>query len=113
MGFLRATGPDGLASAFLVERYLPRSAVAELGRSVGRVAGICTGPGIVTTGVRYLQAIYLPGEEICFCLFQAPSIQAVRAVNDAGQFPIDRITEALLMPCNQSARHSPVDGKDS
>jgi hypothetical protein len=41
--------------------------------------------------------MYLPAEDTCFCVFQAHSSDAVRAVNEVGHFPLDRITEAVLM----------------
>jgi hypothetical protein len=104
---LRTPKPDRSASAFLVERYLSASAAEDLAASVGRVGRVCAqqGPGVIA--VRYLQSVYLPAEDTCFCLFQAPSIDAVRAVNDAGQFPLDRIAEAVLMITNEVPRRTP------
>jgi hypothetical protein len=63
---------------------------------VAQVARICAGQ-TGGTAVRYLQSIYVPGEDTCFCVFQAQSGDAVQAVNDAGQFSLDRITEAVLL----------------
>jgi hypothetical protein len=92
----RSPKPGGLASAFLVERYLPASAVETLATSVAHVARLCAGQ-TGGTGVRYLQSIYVPAEDTCFCLFQARSSDAVHAVNEAGHFALDRITEAVLL----------------
>jgi hypothetical protein len=89
--------PKPAASAFLVERYLPVSAAGDLATSVAHVARICAGRGAGSTAVRYLHSMYLPADDTCFCVFQAPSSDAVRAVNDAGHFPLDRITEAVLL----------------
>ena len=94
---LRSPKPDGAASAFLVERYLPVSAAGQLAASVSHVARICVDRGGGATAVRYLQSMYLPAEDTCFCVFQGPSSEAVRAVNEIGNFPLDRITEAVLM----------------
>ena|ERR1022692_2981881 len=94
---LRSPQLDGSASAFLVERYLPVSAVDDLATSVAHVARICAEQGGGGTAIRYLQSMYLPAEDTCFCVFQALSSDAVRAVNDAGHFPLDRITEAVLL----------------
>jgi hypothetical protein len=60
---LRSPKPDGSASAFLVERYLPVSAAGDLAASVARVARICAGRGGGGTAVRYLQPMYLPTED--------------------------------------------------
>lgn len=94
---LRSPEPDEPAFAFLVERYLPANAAGGLAASVAHVARTCAGRDGGSTAVRYLQSIYLPAEDTCFCVFQAPSSDAVRAVNEIGRFPIDRITEAVLM----------------
>lgn len=90
-----ATEPQ--ATAFLVERYLPRSATVGLAESVARVALLCVDSGAIDRGMRYLQSAYLPSEDTCFCLFLAPSSDAVRQVNDDGEFPLDRITPAVLL----------------
>jgi Protein of unknown function (DUF4242) len=97
MELLRSPQADRSALAFLVERYLPASAAGDLATSIAHVARICAEQGGIGTAVRYLHSMYLPAEDTCFCVFQAPSSDAVRAVNDAGHFPLDRITDAVLM----------------
>jgi hypothetical protein len=97
MDIQRPTKPEESASAFLVERYLSVSAALDLASSVARVARICAERRHDETAVRYLQSMYLPAEDTCFCVFQAHSSDAVRAVNEVGHFPLDRITEAVLM----------------
>ena len=70
-------------------------------------------PRVCGTRVRYLHSTYLPSEETCFCVFEAASSDAVRAVNVAANFPIDRITDALVMyeaqppPANLNQPRSP------
>ncbi len=46
-------------------------------------------------GVRYLHSTYIPDEDTCFCVFQAPSAQSVRAINEAARFDLDRIVSAI------------------
>jgi hypothetical protein len=84
-------------AAFLVERYLPTAAVATLAASVARLAAACASSGL---GVQYLQAAHLRDDDTCFCLFRAPSAEAIRQVNAAADFPFDRITEAVLLDCS-------------
>ena len=79
---------------FLVERYLPVTAVDGLAASVARVARLC----LRGESVRYLQSVFLPSDDTCFCIFQAASADAVHAVNAAGRFPVDRITRAIPLP---------------
>jgi hypothetical protein len=88
---------DAKASAFLVERYLPPAAADELAASVARVARLCTDSGRSGIEVEYLHSVYLPTEDTCFCLFRAPSSDAVRAVNVEADFTLDRITDAVLL----------------
>jgi len=88
--------------AFLVERYLPASAAAGLATSVSDVTALCMNrTGADAHGgdatVRYLLSMYLPSEDTCFCLFDAASPDAVRAINVEGAFPLDRITRAVLL----------------
>ena len=93
-----ASDVDG--STFLVERYLPSSAADGLPAAVARVALLCAEQSQNSpagAGVQYLQSAYLPAEDTCFCLFQGPSADAIREVNDRGEFALDRITDAVLM----------------
>ena len=83
--------------AFLVERYLPASAAAALPMSVAAVETLCAEDRAAGDSVRYVQSIYLPTEDTCFCLFRAASSDAVRAINAEGNFPFDRMTRAVLL----------------
>jgi Protein of unknown function (DUF4242) len=62
-----------------------------LAPSVARLVRICA----ESDGVRYLHSTYLPTEDTCFCVFEGPSQEAVRAVNAAAHFALDRITDAV------------------
>ena len=79
---------DGMAAAvFLVERYLPVSAVDDLPDSVARVSRLCAEAVAGQGPVEYVLSAYLPGDDTCFCVFRAESVEAVRAVNLAGRLP--------------------------
>jgi hypothetical protein len=90
-----ALDPDW--TVFLVERYLPPTAADGLPVSVARAARLCTDSGRSGIEVEYLSSVYLPTEDTCFCLFRAPSSNAVRAVNTKADFALDRITNAVLL----------------
>jgi hypothetical protein len=47
--------------------------------------------------VQYLHSAYLPAEDTCFCLFRAATAEAVRALNDAASFALDRIAVAVQL----------------
>ena len=94
---MQSDRPPTPSHGFLVERYLPASAVAGLTASVAGVAKLCGDRSEVGNSIRYLQSVYLPTEDTCFCLFSAASMRVVRAVNDDGEFAFDRITPAVLL----------------
>ena len=99
MTTLRFHDPDGPSPVFLVERYLPSAAAEHLADSVSRAAQLCALS--VESGsaekVQYLHSAYLPAEDTCFCLFQAATADAVRALNEEAGFALDRITAAVLL----------------
>jgi hypothetical protein len=91
---------------FLAEAYAPprRRRAAEEARQPG-------------APVRFLGAIAVPGEEICFWLYQAPTAGAVRAAMTRAGLRCDRITPAVcisLPPARLGPaprhRHGPATG---
>ena len=73
---------------FVVETYMPASE-AEFQASRARLAGSAR------SGVRYLRSTFVPADELCFHVFMADSVEAVREVTDLASIPIDRIVEAV------------------
>lgn len=47
------------------------------------------------TPVRYLRFIFVPDDETCFHLYEAPSVDAVREAALRAAVPVERIAEAL------------------
>ena len=76
---------------------MPASAAVDLGDAVAAVERACAERRSRGQAITYLQSMYLPTEDMCFCVFEAPSSDAVRAVNEAAAFRLDRITEAVVM----------------
>ena len=80
---------------YLVERYLPGMTPEQLATAAGsakRTTETMTQEG---TPVRYLRSTFIPGEEACYCLFEGPSADVVRAANDRAQIPYERVVEAM------------------
>jgi hypothetical protein len=87
-------------TAFMVECSLPalspdhrstlQSALEEASRRV-------TASG---SPVRYLGATFVPARGRCYCLFEAASVDAVRAVNEAALVPYVAINEAVDVRVN-------------
>jgi Protein of unknown function (DUF4242) len=88
---------EELESAFLVERYLSPAAATDLATSTARLARFCADADPTGVHLRYLYSAYLPAEDTCFCLFRAPSSDAVRSINQRADFAFDRVTDAVLM----------------
>ena len=88
---------------YAAERYLPGISpgqVLDVARRVKRSAAQTAAAG---TPVRYLQSTFLPSDETCYCLFQAPSKDAVRQANDRAQIPFDRIIEVVHVAADDLA----------
>jgi hypothetical protein len=84
-----------VVQTYIVERYVPTGGsvglkpVLETDRLMARRMSAGGIP------VRYRGAIYMPADEICFSLFEGPSIDAVRQASDAAGSPYTRIVEAI------------------
>jgi hypothetical protein len=86
---------------FLVERYVPRAGsaqpagideatqVAQDAQEAAARAGDSSG------SVRCLAVTLVPGDELCYCLFEAPSVEAVRRAHEIAQISCERIVEAF------------------
>jgi len=81
---------------FLVERYVPVGDLEDLARAVDRVAAACA-DAPTGSSVCYVQSTFVPGDDTCFCVFRAPSAEAVHAVNAAARFTVDRISAAITL----------------
>ena len=80
---------------YIVERHLPNFTAEQLAAAADRAK---TATGQMTTEgtpVRYLRSFFVPGEDKCFCLFEAQSPDTVRQANDRAQLPYLRVSEAL------------------
>jgi hypothetical protein len=82
---------------YLVERYLAAPGAADLAAAVTRLALACHATTGSAAPVRYLHSTFVPADETCFCLFQATSSDAVRAVNVTARFGFDRISDARVI----------------
>lgn len=80
-------------ASFLVEAYTPEAAaIAEIEARVRRAAEDLSQTG---TPIRHLRSIFVPQDETCFHLFEAPSAEAVREATQRARLAPQRIVEAL------------------
>ena len=97
---------------YVAERYLPGGTweqVLDAARRVKRSAAELAAAG---TPVRYLRSTFLPTDETCCCLFQAPSEDAVKQANDRAQLPYDRIVEVVHVAAEDLADGSEDGSED-
>jgi Nickel responsive protein SCO4226-like len=91
---MSAPGWVGLVGTFIVERYLagwPPDAVASLVHRVERASD-----RLASYRVTHLDSIVIPEDEMCLCLFDAPTVDAVKQANAALGLPVDRVVVANI-----------------
>jgi uncharacterized protein DUF4242 len=82
-------------AVYMVERNLPGITPEQLATAQREAA--LAGQRFSAAGkeVRYIRSTFIPGEDRCMCLFEAPNREWVKEVNDAARLPFTRIVEAL------------------
>jgi hypothetical protein len=81
--------------SYLVETYLARSQAGERAARERRARSATVEATPETASVRFERSIYVPEDEICFFVFDAPSgREAALAAQRAGLEPI-RVVEAI------------------
>src|SRR5437763_3831303 len=82
-------------AVYMVERALAGITPEQLAGA--QRAAIATSERFTSEGkeVRYIRSTFVPGEGTCMCLFEAPTQQLVREVNESAKLPFKRIVEAL------------------
>jgi hypothetical protein len=81
-------------SVYLVERDLPGISMEDLAAAQKRA--IQVGKELTAEGreVRYIRSTFVPGENRCMCLFEAPNPEHVREANERAEIPFIRIIPA-------------------
>jgi hypothetical protein len=91
--------------SYLVEVYAGRERRDELpqaNRRASVAAGELTRRGVP---VRFLGAISVPTDEMCFYLFEAPSAAAVGEASRHAAIPFERVVEAVALGFGGSVAH--------
>ena len=80
---------------YMVERDLPGIKMEQL--AAAQKAAIQAGHELTAEGkqVRYIRSTFVPGENKCMCLFEAPNAENVRAANERAKVPFSRIVPAM------------------
>jgi muconolactone delta-isomerase len=79
---------------YMVERDLPGIKMENL---AAQKAAIQAGKEMSAEGkqVRYIRSTFVPGENKCMCLFEAPNPENVREANERAKIPFTRIVPAI------------------
>jgi Protein of unknown function (DUF4242) len=72
---------------YMVERYLPDLTADGVRAQIEREKEL--------VGLRHLRTTYLPDDELCFSLFEAPSLAAVSQANELTGMAYERISPAF------------------
>ncbi len=80
---------------YMVERDLPGVRMEQLAAAQKRA--IEAGKELTAQGkeVRYIRSTFVPGQNKCMCLFEAPNPENVKEANERAQIPFTRIVEAV------------------
>jgi hypothetical protein len=80
---------------YIVEAYVPTSQSASLGDRDVRLRAAAEEMAAEGTGIRYLNTLLIPEEEICFFVFEASSPEYVAEVSRRAEIGYERIVRAL------------------
>jgi len=80
------------ARPFLAERYLSASAAEVLASLVDRDRAAAR-----AMSIRHIQTIYVPADETCFTLFEAPSPEMVSETSDRFGLGYRRVVAAIVI----------------
>jgi hypothetical protein len=79
----------------LVELYLSRGGAGEVPELEARARAATREMAREGTPISYVRSIFVPEDEICFHLFEAPSAEAVFEATRRAKLAVDRIVEAV------------------
>ncbi|MFQ5695584.1 MAG: DUF4242 domain-containing protein [Terriglobia bacterium] len=80
---------------YLVDRELPGVTKEQLAEAQKKVVETCQQFSSQGKAVRLIRSTFLPSASRCMCMFEAPSAEVTREVNEAAQVPFKTISEAL------------------
>jgi Protein of unknown function (DUF4242) len=79
---------------YLVEFYLPSTGLDEFASTAARARTAAEEVVDRGTPVRYLRSIFVPGDELCFLLYEGSSKEAVGEAVHRAAITFDRIVDA-------------------
>lgn len=80
---------------FVIEAYQPASSTGELDEQARRLLDGAAQVSRKASPVRFARLLYLPLDEVCFCLYEAESAEVAGEAALRAGLRYERITEAL------------------
>jgi Protein of unknown function (DUF4242) len=80
---------------FIVERYVPRKDRDAVCRDADRARLASAELTQEGTPVEFVRAIFVPEDETCFYLFEAGTVDAVRAAARRAELEVEHVAESL------------------
>jgi hypothetical protein len=81
---------------YAVELYLPHFGTDALPDATERAGAMAEQMALEGTPVRFLRAMFVPGDEICFLLFAGPSTRAIAELARRAAITFERIFEVTF-----------------
>ena len=91
-------------ATYVIETYLSRTRTGELDAATSRlraaIAAVAAVPATGTTGVpvRHVRSFFVPEDEMCFHVVEAPSIETAAEIGRRASLSPERIVEAEAAP---------------
>jgi hypothetical protein len=82
---------------YLVERYWPGVTSELLLEALNRGQRVMEQMSREGTPVRDISSTLIPSEEVVFSVYEGPSPDAVRQLNERAGIPVSRIVEAIVI----------------
>jgi hypothetical protein len=80
---------------YLLELYVARADAVVVEQGAARVRRAAEQYSREGTPVRYLRSIFVPDDETCFLIFEAPSVEVVREVARRAALSFEHVAAAI------------------
>jgi hypothetical protein len=101
-----ASAPRAATSHYLVEWYQPAPTGEQFEPAARRIDDSVATLSREGAAVELLLTLFLPGDEVAFCLFAAPSYASVEQACRRADLPFDRIGQAITCPQLTRSAHA-------
>lgn len=86
---------------YMVERELPGFTSEQLPAAAASARSATTAMSDEGTPIRYLRSTFVPSEQKCFCLFEAPSAEIVEEAQQRAGLPYEKIHDAVFVTAEE------------